>query len=314
MMNNNENPYFHIPVLVKELMEIINVKQGGKFLDCTFGTGGHTREILKNSKQNYVFGIDDDFNSNKYALIIKKLFGKNRFQYFNINFSNLNKINEQNFDGIIFDLGISTYQLTQQSRGFSFMKDGPNDMRINQKNNKLTASLFLDTYSKKDLIKAIRDYGEEHEWKKIINNILKIRSPYSNPIFQRTKSFANFIKHIKKRQFIYKKHPATKVFQGIRIFINNELNVLENALPIAFNKLSKNGILAVISFHSLEDRIVKRFFKKMSGIASHFFDINNNQTALSKILTKKPIIPSLNEIQNNKNSRSAKLRAIQKIN
>jgi len=267
----------HIPVLQKEVLQYLNPKPNENFVDCTVNGGGHAMAIFEKIKPNgRLLGIELD----------KEVCQDFHFQFplVNDSYVNLKKIvKENNFnpiDGILFDLGMSSWQISKSGRGFTFLKDEPLDMRYNI-DNKLTAEYIVNKWPESDLIDILKKYGEERFARKIAKNIIKNR-----PI----KTTFQLVKIIGGRRG--RIHPATRTFQALRITVNDELNSLQKALFQAEEILSSGGRLVVISFHSLEDRIVKSFFK----------------TKLD-ILTKKPIRASLEEIKINHRSRSAKLRA-----
>ena len=208
----------------------------------------------------------------------------------------LKKIGQEQFDGILLDLGMSNTQLNNPSRGFSFEKDGPLDMRMDFKNNKLTAKEIINNYSEKDLANIFYYYGEERNSRKIARQIINYRT--KEPI----NTTSELSKIIKKVNFDKFKNPSTRVFQALRIYVNDELNELESFLNKSINILKRKGRIAIITFHSLEDRIVKNFIRKQSELSGQL-----------KIITKKPVIPSLHEVKINSRSRSAKLRVAEKI-
>lgn len=298
----------HQPVMVQEVLSCLSIKKNKTYtlLDCTFGCGGHSKSILEFSNNTKVIALDCDPASLYYANKIEYQFGKDRFKFYNINYKFMSSINYNNFDGILFDLGVSSLQLDTPNRGFSFKNKGPLDMRMD---NRISNSAydFLKKSNKNKLIEAIRDYGEEKEWKKIVNKILEIRNK-NFYLFNDTVKFAELIKETKKNCYKKKIHPATQTFQGIRIAVNNELNSLKEALLISIQKLLIGGKIIVISFHSLEDRIVKKFFKILTNTS-----IDNINTPKGKILFKKPLLPSNEEISFNIRSRSAKLRCLEII-
>lgn len=298
----------HTPVLLNEAIDQL-CTNSGIFLDCTFGGGGHTTAILEKHNTNIVYATDCDILAQNRANKLNEVFGK-RFIFKNINFSDINSISLPQLDGVLMDLGVSSFQLDEEKRGFSFKFHAPLDMRMDVRS-EMTAEKFLETATEEELIHAIRDFGEEKYWKKVVNAIIQNRKTDN---LKYTDTFAGLIKStlpISKSKI----HPATQTFQGIRIAINKELISLENTLPIVFSKLKIGGKLVVISFHSLEDRIVKKFFKTISGKAVDRHDHTPEQykTAFAKILTSKPIIPSDKEISENPRSRSAKMRVLQKI-
>ena len=297
------NQLSHFPVMVNEVVSFLEPKQEKTYLDCTFGQGGYSRKILESAKCN-VCAIDRDLNSDKYAKILSQKFNK-RFTFSNTKFSDLhlflNKNNIKAIDGMVLDLGVSNTQLNDPKRGFSFNFDGPLDMRMDNINTKLTAETIINEYDEKELSDIFFYYGEEKNSRKIANSIVKFRKKKK---IESTKMLSDIVQKINKYKF---KHPATRVFQALRIVINEELNELEEALKISLEILTKNARIVIVSFHSLEDKIVKNFFKKNSH--KNFNDNKN----IFQIITKKPITPSLEEINTNPRSKSAKLRVAQKI-
>ena len=295
----------HIPVLQKEVIEYLDPKPNENFIDCTIDGGGHTAAILeKISPQGKVLGIDLDPELLKAAEIKnQKAKIKNRLILVNDNFSNLKSIVARErfrpIQGILFDLGMSSWHLEESKRGFSFQREEPLDMRYNTEFSILTAEKIVNEYSPKEIEKILKEYGEERFSGEIVNQIIKERK--LKPI-KTTFDLNEIIKKAVPKNYERGRiHPATRTFQALRIAVNNEIENFENALPQALEILKEGGRLAVISFHSLEDRIIKNFLK------------DSNQQNLIKILTKKPIKPTEQEIQTNKRSRSAKLRAAIKL-
>jgi len=293
----------HIPVLQKEVLEYLNPKPNENFIDATIGNAGHTLTILeRNIPAGKVLGIDADpeiIKNTKYS--IQNTVYKNRVILVCDNFANLKEIVKQekfkSVQGILFDLGMSSWHLEESGRGFSFLKNESLDMRYNPRN-PLTAARIVNYYSSQEIEKILKDYGEERFAKKIAQKIIEIRK--IKPI-ETTSQLAEIVKSATPHWYHRKKiHPATRTFQAIRIAVNDELNNLERALPQTLEILKPGGRLVVISFHSLEDRIIKNFLKEKA------------KENILKILTKKPIKPSLGEIKINPRSRSAKLRAAQK--
>ena len=279
----------HIPVLKKEVLQYLDPKPNENFIDCTISGGGHTYTILEKIKPNgKVLGIELDKDICD-KLSLSKI---DRLVLTNDSYTNLKKIVEKYsfrpVQGILFDLGMSSWHLEESGRGFTFLKDEPLDMRYSLEND-LTAEEILNNYSQEEIEKILKEYGEERFAKRIAKRIIQHR-----PI----KSTFQLVEIIKKAVpgKRTKIHPATRTFQALRIAVNDELNNLKKALFQAVEVLEKGGRIVIISFHSLEDRIVKNFFK----------DSNLN------ILTKKPVIPSQEEIKVNRRSRSAKLRAATK--
>lgn len=297
----------HIPVLKKEVLEYLDPKPSENFIDCTIGLGGHTTAILeKNAPKGKVLGIELDPELYE-GLKCLTPGVKQRMVLVNDNFVNLKKIVEKkkfkNVSGILFDLGMSTWHLKQSGRGFSFMKDEPLNMRYDiicfrrssKSCDKLTAEKIVNKWPEKEIEKILKEYGEERFAKKIAKEIIKERK--IKPI-QTTFQLVEIInKAVPKNYERGRIHPATRTFQALRIAVNDELNNLKKALPQALEVLIAGGRIVVISFHSLEDRIVKNFFRQ-----------KHTEKKL-RILTKKPIRPSEKEVQLNPSSRSAKLRA-----
>ena len=297
----------HYPVLLNELISIITPQYGGTFIDCTFGQGGYTKKIL--SYQNtQVIALDRDLESKKKADKISKEF-QDRFIFKNKKFSQLDdlKLKNINLRGIIFDLGYSTTQIKDPKKGLSFNSLG--DLNMQMGLNDFSAKEAINRLDEKDLEKIFKFFGEEKYAKKIASSIVKQRS--INKID--TKSLVELIEKNKKKKN-FKIHSATKVFQALRIFVNKEITELIYGLIAAAKVLKKDGILAVVTFHSLEDKIVKYFFKSLSekkSISRYVPKIEESET-LFRMLEKKPRTPSKTELKENLPSRSAKLRYIVK--
>ena len=295
----------HYPVLLKEIISIISPQYGGTFIDCTFGQGGYTQEILKN-KDNKVIGIDRDSESLKVAKKIEKDF-PDRFIFKNLNFSNLGnlKLKNENIKGVLFDLGYSLTQIKDSKKGLSFNSSGSLDMRMGL--NEFSAKETVNKLDGKSLIKIFKSFGDERDAKLIVKNILKDRlvkeidTPHLVKIIEKSKKRNN--KRI---------HSATKVFQALRIFVNKEISELIYGLINAAKILKKDGLLVVITFHSLEDKIVKYFFRSLSEhkSVSRYQPEEIQEEILFKLHQKKPIVPSSLEIKKNPPSRSAKLRCL----
>jgi 16S rRNA (cytosine1402-N4)-methyltransferase len=291
----------HIPVLKEKVLEYLNPQPNENFIDATINGGGHAFAILEKTGPNgKLLGIEWDeeiFKNLKAKFENTKL--KERIIIVNDNFKNLKKIiekeNFQNPNGIIFDLGFSSWHIEKSKRGFSFMKDEILDMRYDKKSD-LRAIDILNKWQERDIEKILREYGEEKYSKKIAKAIVEERR--KKPILKTSELSCLVEKIVRKRGKI---HPSTKTFQALRIAVNQELENLKEVLPQAIEVLKSKGRLVIISFHSLEDRIVKNFFKEKA------------KEGVIEILTKKPIIPSKKEIKENPRSRSAKLRAIKKI-
>ena len=297
----------HYPVLLNELISIITPQYGGTFIDCTFGQGGYTKKIL--SYQNtQVIALDRDLESKKKADKISKEF-QDRFIFKNKKFSQLDdlKLKNINLRGIIFDLGYSTTQIKDPKKGLSFNSLG--DLNMQMGLNDFSAKEAINRLDEKDLEKIFKFFGEEKYAKKIASSVVKQRSIHKID----TQSLVEIIEKTKKKKN-FKIHSATKVFQALRIFVNKEITELIYGLIAAAKVLKKDGILAVVTFHSLEDKIVKHFFKSLSekkSISRYIPKIEESET-LFRMLEKKPRTPSKTELKENLPSRSAKLRYIVK--
>lgn len=304
---NDQSNFSHCPVMLDESLSWLNASSGGIFLDCTFGGGGHSSGMLSANENNFVHALDRDpmaeHRANDVALRCKN------FAFYRSNFADIADLQLPEFNGVLMDLGVSSFQLDDALRGFSFKHHYPLDMRMDNSSG-ITAEQFLRYATEQELVVAIRDYGEEIFWKNIVKTIIDHRH---DGALSYADTFADLIvRNLPKKH--QKIHPATKVFQGIRIFINDELRSIERALPLIFQRLAIGGRLVVISFHSLEDRIIKRFFNKMAGKSVDRYDSTYQQNRMSygNILTKKPVLPTEFEINRNPRSRSAKLRVLEK--
>ena len=293
----------HYPVLLNEIISIITPQYGGTFIDCTFGQGGYTNEILK-FKSNKVIGLDRDSDSLYIAEKIQKKF-PDRFIFKNLKFSNLNNLKLRNEDvkGVIFDLGYSFIQIKDPKKGLSFNSIGELDMRMGL--NEFSAKQVINKLDGNHLERIFKYFGEEKEAKFIVKNIIKQRLLKEID----TKTLVNLIEKTKRKKN-YKTHSATKVFQALRIFVNKEISELIYGMINAAKVLKKDGILAVVTFHSLEDKIVKYFFKSLSEhkSVSRYQPKINQKDVLFKMPLKKPIKPTERELKENFPSRSAKLR------
>ncbi len=306
ILSNNEK---HYSVLLNEILSIISPQNGGTFIDCTFGQGGYTKAILKYSATE-VLALDRDINSKKFADQIKKE-NTDRFFFYNLKFSDLDKIDIKNkkIKGLIFDLGFSYIQIKDYKRGLSFKSDGPLDMRMGL--NDFSASEVINNLDSKDLELIFKFFGDEKDSKRIAKNIIRERK--KNLIdTQKLVKIINFSKKKNNK----KTHNSTKVFQALRIFVNKEISELLKGLIKSVKILKKNGLIVFVSFHSLEDKIIKTFFKLLAenNKTSRYLPDNISRPNILKLVKKKPIIPSDKEIKINKPSRSAKLRYAIKIN
>jgi len=298
LLNNEE----HYPVLLDEILSIISPQNGGTFIDCTLGQGGYTNAILKFNEAN-VIAIDRDPDIKLIAQKIK-LQNKNRFLFFNKKFSDIDKIQTKNYNikAIIFDLGYSYTQIKDPKKGLSFESKGKLNMKLGL--NSFSADEVINKLDQKDLELIFKYFGEEKDSKLISKKIVEHRLK-SN---LNTEKLVNIINSIKKKRG--KTHNATKIFQAIRIFVNKEISELIYGLINSTKILGINGIILAVSFHSLEDRIIKYFLKSLSEDKkiSRYFPEEKNHNKLFKLISKKPIFPSRKEISINKPSRSAKLR------
>ncbi len=296
----------HYPVMLDKVLEICSPQKGGLFVDCTFGSGGYSSAILS-SPNTKVIAIDRDLNTQKYAKDIKNKF-KNRFEFHNIKFSELDKVvkKTQKVDAIIFDLGLSSLQIKNLDRGFSFNSKAKPDMRMGL--NTLSGSEVINNFELQTLKDIFRIFGEESESFRIASNIIAERKKKSITLIP---DLIKIIQRSKKKDFKKKINVSTKVFQAIRIFVNKEISELINGLIKATKLVNENGKIIVISFHSIEDRIVKYFFTNFSGNksrSSRYYPENIEKKSLFKNYKNKIIRPSELEVEKNNASRSAKLR------
>jgi len=302
----------HQPVLLREVLGLLAPVAGGRYLDCTFGGGGHSRAILEAARDAQVVGLDRDPGAVPRGEALAGEF-PGRFTLIDRDFRNLGGIAGSDFDGALFDFGVSSFQLDDPERGFSFRADGYADMRLDPRIG-VPAARWLETATEEMLVRAVRDFGEETHWRRVVRALLAARGAGS---LCRTASLAGVISGAipARDRRVSRIHPATRSFQGIRVAVNDELGAIERALPAAFEKLRTNGILCAISFHSLEDRPVKQFFRRMSGQPESSDDATPQdlRKRFAVPLTRRPITPSDAEIEANPRSRSAKLRAIRKL-
>ena len=293
----------HYPVLLKEIISIITPQYGGTFIDCTFGQGGYSKKILEYNNTK-VIGLDRDIDSQIKANQIKEAF-EDRFVFKNIKFSQLNnlKLKNENVKGVIFDLGYSYTQIKDPKKGLSFESNGNLNMKMGLNN--YSAEDAINKLDEKELEKIFKFFGEEKESKFIARNIIKER--LKNRID--TQGLVKIIEKTKRKKN-FKVHSATKVFQALRILVNKEISELIFGLINAIKVLKKDGILAVVTFHSLEDKIVKYFFRSLSEqkSISRYVPVTEQADTLLKQIEKKAITPSKKEINENLPSRSAKLR------
>ena len=308
----------HIPVMLNEITSFIPTKKAINVIDATFGGGGYSKAILERFNVTELLAIDRDPVTLKLSKKIQSIY-KN-FSLVNDKFSNIDKIvdsanlKNKKFDIILFDLGISSNQIDNSERGFSFSQNGPLDMRMGL--GELNAYEIVNNYEERNLADIIYKYGEEKYSRKIAKEIVKNRKLN---LISNTFQLSEIIKKCLSKKNTNKKtiHPATKTFQAIRIYVNDELNELQKSLKKTIKILNNNGLIFVVSFQSLEDRIVKDFFNHNSGkrwrSSRHYPELPDKMATQLKLITKKPLVPSNSEILKNPRSRSAKLRVAQKI-
>ena len=306
----------HVTVLLNEAVDILDIKPEGIYVDGTLGGAGHSLEIVKKLTSGKLICFDQDINAIFAAKEKLKDF-MDKTILVHSNFENLreelNKLGIESIDGFLVDLGVSSHQLDVPERGFSYMQDAPLDMRMDN-NAELSAYDVVNTYSEAELKRVIKDYGEENWSARIAKLIVERRA--TMPI-RTTFELVDAIKAaIPKKMRDENQHPAKRTFQAIRIEVNRELDVIEKTLLAAVEMMNKGGVLAVITFHSLEDRIVKNVFKKLQYSCTcppEFPVCICNSKQVVEIITRKPILPSENEVEMNPRSRSAKLRAARKL-
>ncbi|KAG1700079.1 putative methyltransferase-like protein 15 [Nymphon striatum] len=332
----------HVPVMVEQVMEFLNPTNGKVFLDMTFGAGGHARELLKSADNVTVYALDCDSVAYNLAQKMQNEF-PNQVIPLNGKFSDVPRllqeigVQKESIDGVLFDVGCSSMQLDNAERGFSYLRDAPLDMRMCRESNEPTAADVINTLEAKDIAKILKSYGEVKQSKKIAQAI--IDSKYMMQPVKTTRQLAMLVRSVYTK-FVFVDeltsehlqtsfHMAAQVFQALRIFVNNELNEVEYGIEVAHKYLKENGIIVALSFHSLEDRVVKKNFNEINmeeTTSKHFnqnyknacktFTPGEMSSILAKkwrVLTKKPIVPTIEEIKLNSRSRSAKLRAAQKV-
>lgn len=305
----------HVSVLLNETIESLNINSEGIYVDCTLGGGGHSYEILKQlSPKGKLIAIDQDLDALKAAK--EKLKEFNNVIYVHNNFYNideiLNELEIEKVDGIMMDLGVSSYQLDNADRGFSYMQDAPLDMRMNRENS-LSANEVVNDYSEQELFRIIKEYGEDKFARQIARRIVQRRNEKG---INSTGELVDAIRSAIPMRFQNEGHPAKRTFQAIRIEVNKELFILNKAIEDSVKHLNSNGRISIITFHSLEDRIVKVKFKELENpcmCPKEFPICACGKKPILKIISKKPIEPSNEEKENNSRSKSAKLRVGEKI-
>jgi 16S rRNA (cytosine1402-N4)-methyltransferase len=313
-LTGSEAIWRHVPVLLEEVLEGLAIRQGGVYLDGTIGWGGHALQILQRHEGTRVIGLDRDGTTLKAAS--RRLADyDDRVQLFHSDFRRLAEALAEAgvglVDGILMDLGVSSMQLEDAGRGFSFSQDGPLDMRMNPDSG-ITAFEIVNTWEQKDLASLIFKYGEEKRSRSIASAIVRERD--AAPITS-TLRLAELVSSVPGMGRVRNIHPATRTFQALRIEVNDELNALKQVIPVSVERLVPGGRLAIISFHSLEDRIVKRSFKELQDpcqCPKEFPECRCGKVSAGRVLTKRPVVPSEEEITVNPRSRSAKLRVFEK--
>ena len=305
----------HISVLLKQTIDSLKVKEDGIYVDCTLGYAGHSSAILKRLKKGKLYAFDQDSEARSYSENVLKKIGDN-FEIIPTNFVNLkeelNKRGVTKIDGIMFDLGVSSPQLDDATRGFSFHNDAFLDMRMD-KDNPISAYEVVNNYTKEELANIFYKYGEDKFARNIAKKIVEYRE--TKPI-ETTLELVEIIKSAVPMKFRKDKHPARQIFQAIRIEVNHELDVIEPALEQALSILNVHGRVAVITFHSLEDRLVKNYFKEKCAIDPKLQGMPNIPEEYLpdyKLVVNKAIIPTEEELEINPRARSAKLRVIERI-
>lgn len=305
----------HYSVLRNELLDGLNINPDGIYVDATLGYAGDSSEILKRMKRGFLFAFDQDEEAIRYSdEVLSKI--SNNYKIIYSNFKNIKeKLLEEGIsevDGIIYDLGVSSPQIDEDYRGFSFMKDALLDMRMDF-NNPVSARDVVNNYTYEDLVRIFYEYGEEQYSKSIAKSIVRERN---NKEICTTLELVDVIKKGVPYKYFVTKHPERQIFQAIRIEVNDELNVLRSSLEDAIDVLKPGGRLCVITFHSLEDRIVKQIFKDKSSIndlVKGLPVIPDEYKPVIKLVNRKPIVASVDELNENSRSKSAKLRIIERL-
>lgn len=303
----------HISVLLEETIDSLNLKDSSVIVDCTLGYGGHSSYILSRIKQGFLFAFDQDSEAIRHSTDRLKKIGTN-FTIIKSNFSNLKeeleKLDVKEVDGFLFDLGVSSPQLDEDERGFSYHNDAKLDMRMDR-DNPISAYDIVNNYSKEELTNIFYKYGEDKFSRNIAKKIVEARQEKK---IETTLELVDIIKSAVPMKFRRDKHPARQIFQAIRIEVNHELDVIEPALEQALSLLKVGGRVSVITFHSLEDRIVKKFFKEKTKIDPKVKGLPNiPDEFLPDFKLVCSITPSKEELEVNKRARSARLRVIERI-
>jgi 16S rRNA (cytosine1402-N4)-methyltransferase len=306
--------FSHLPVLPQEVLQYLEPEKGGRYIDCTLGGGGHSSMILASSEDVCLLGLDQDENALAAASERLAVFG-DRFESRRMNFGDISQLQETEWDGvdgILMDIGVSSHQIDEAERGFSYMNDGPLDMRMDNRQ-ELTAAEILNNEDLDELTRIFREYGEEKHARRVAKRVVQQRE--IKP-WERTGEFAEFVKKVLGRSRNGKAPSPAKCFQALRIAVNRELDVLEEGLQAAFDLLKPGGHLVVISFHSLEDRMVKLFFKgkSLTCVCPPDFPVCCCDVRPEvKILTGKVVKASAAEEKENSRATCCRLRAAEKI-
>ncbi|TNF71037.1 MAG: 16S rRNA (cytosine(1402)-N(4))-methyltransferase RsmH [Acidobacteria bacterium] len=305
----------HVPVLLEETIRLLQPERGGLVVDCTVGLGGHAEALLEASSSLRLIGIDRDPQALEMAEVRLRPFGA-RVKLAAGNFADLEALLHQEgveaVDGILADLGVSSLQLERAERGFSFRREGPLDMRMGP--GRLTAGMIVNDYSETDLEQVLREFGEEPQARRIARAVVRSREQKAIETTTELSGIVGKAKAGRGRQRPGRIDPATRVFQALRIEVNRELLGLEALLDQAVRLLEKDGRLVVISYHSLEDRIVKNTFRDLArGEVDEITGRTRSESRVIEVLTKKPIRPSEEEVAANPRSRSARLRAARRL-
>lgn len=305
----------HISVLLEESISSLNLKEDSIIVDCTLGYGGHSSNILARIKKGFLFAFDQDSEAIRHSTDRLSAIGTN-FTIIKSNFvhlkQKLNELNIDKVDGVLFDLGVSSPQLDEKGRGFSYHEDARLDMRMDQENT-LSAYEVVNNYTKEELSRIFYKYGEDKFSNNIAKKIVEYRA--TKPI-ETTLELVEIIKTAVPMKFRIDKHPARQIFQAIRIEVNKELDVIEPALEQALSMLKVGGRVAVITFHSLEDRLVKKFFKEKCETDERLRGLPNipeEYLPNFRLIENKAISPTKEELENNPRARSAKLRVIERV-
>lgn len=304
----------HVPVLLEETLGGLAIRQGGVYLDGTLGWGGHTLQILQRCEGTRVIGLDRDPAALEAAS--RRLAGYgDRVRLFHSDFRRLDEVLDEadveQVDGILTDLGVSSMQLEDPARGFSFSQDGPLDMRMDPGSG-VAAAQIVNTWTKEDLARLLFEYGEEKRSRAIAAAIVRMRE--GTPI-KTTRQLSELVSSVPGMNRVRNIHPATRTFQALRIEVNGELAAVQAVIPVAVGRLLPGGRLAMISFHSLEDRVIKRSFRELEDpcrCPKEFPECRCQMVSAGRVVTKRPVVPADEEVQANPRSRSAKLRVFER--